>query len=65
MFSNKNKKKQKKGQSTVEYILLFAAIIAVLMVFIAGPFSRSIDGTMNAAQGEVDTMAGRLNGSHL
>ena len=59
-----HKQSKKKGQSTVEYILLFAAIIAVAMVFLAGPFRSSIDGSMNAARDEVDVMTGRLNGSH-
>ncbi|MFC1510571.1 class III signal peptide-containing protein [Candidatus Omnitrophota bacterium] len=59
-----NKDKQKKGQSTVEYILLFAAIIAVLMVFLAGPFRDSVEGTVTSAGSEVDVMAGRLDGSH-
>lgn len=65
MFQKLNSmKKQKKGQSTVEYILLFAAIIAVLMVFLAGPFRATVQTTVDSVDGEVNTVSGYMVGSH-
>lgn len=60
------KKMSKKGQSTVEYVLLFAAVVAVLIVFLApgsGVMSTSVDSSLQAGAGELDTMATRLTGS--
>ncbi|HOW36074.1 MAG TPA: hypothetical protein PL155_06655 [Candidatus Omnitrophota bacterium] len=47
--------KNVKGQSTFEYIILLAAVIVLLLVFLspAGPFKRTVEGTLN---GSVDSI---------
>jgi hypothetical protein len=55
-------RKSKKGQSTVEYIILVAAILAALIVFLkpGGIFQRSVnDAFVSGTNGMVD-MANRL-----
>ncbi len=43
--------KRQKAQSVIEYVLLVAAIIAVLVVFLnpTGPFKRAIENQLNTA----------------
>ena len=56
---------QKKGQSTVEYILLAAAVIGALVVFLGpnGVFSNTFGNTIEGATGQMTTMVNRLNSS--
>lgn len=48
-----------KGQSAIEYLLLWAAVITVLIVFFnpSGPFRGVVETTINAPANIVDTMA--------
>jgi uncharacterized protein (UPF0333 family) len=58
-------RKSRKGQSTVEYIILVAAILAALIVFLrpGGIFSSSVNDTfVSGTNGMVD-MANRLASS--
>ncbi len=57
-----NLRKKKKGQSTVEYILLFATIIAALVVFLApgGAFQNQYDATLTSGTDGMVNMANRL-----
>jgi hypothetical protein len=61
---NKNKKK-KKGQSTVEYIILVAAVIGLLIVFLGpdGVFQTAFNDTLSAGTDGMFNMAQRLNSS--
>jgi len=53
-----------KGQSTVEYIVLVAAVIAVAIAFFtgtgAGTFRNTMNSTLATASGQIDTMTGRM-----
>lgn len=57
------KKRKKKGQSTVEYIILFAAVIAAILIFVAGPFRDALNTTYTSGTKGMDTMANRLSNS--
>ncbi len=63
--SNTSNKKKKKGQSTVEYILLAAAVIAMLVLFLgpSGPFSETLESTLNQTVTDMGEMGNRLSGS--
>lgn len=56
---------KRKGQSTVEYIILVAAIIAVLIIFLGptGPFSKAFNTTLITGTNGMTNMADRLSGS--
>jgi Flp pilus assembly pilin Flp len=54
---------KKKGQSTVEYIILVAAVIAAVLVFIAGPFQGAVSQTFNTGSNGMTDMANRLQTS--
>ena len=58
--------KKKKGQSTVEYILLVAGVIAVLIVFLGpnGAFKKKYDQALNEGTEGMANMAKRLSASH-
>lgn len=55
-------KRKNKGQSTVEYILLAAAVIAVLVVFLrpGGPFAQSYNDALSDSATSMSSMTGRL-----
>jgi Flp pilus assembly pilin Flp len=57
--------KQKKGQSTVEYIILVAAILAALIVFLrpGGTFQTSVNKTFASGTNGMVDMANRLASS--
>lgn len=57
--------KKEKGQSTVEYIILVAAVIAALIIFLAngGPFSKAFNTTMGSGTNGMEDMANRLSTS--
>lgn len=52
--------KKKKGQVTVEYFILFAAIIALMLVFLPGAFTTSMNDSLTSASDAVSEMGGRL-----
>lgn len=58
-------KQQKKGQSTVEYIILVAAVLAVLIIFLrpGGPFSNTFNSALTNGTNGMQDMGGRLAGS--
>jgi hypothetical protein len=58
-------RKQKKGQSTVEYIILVAVVIAVLIVFLSpgGPFGQAFNTTLLGGTNGMTNMSARLAGS--
>jgi len=58
-------RKKKRGQSTVEYLVLVAAIIAALLLFLkpGGTFQNKFTETLNSATDGMDEMANRLRES--
>ena len=58
--------KKKLGQSTVEYILLFTAVVGILIAFLIGPaspFQRKVNETLSAGTEGMQDMAKRLKRS--
>ncbi len=51
-----------KGQSTVEYIILVAAVIAALLFFLPG-FRTAIQNTLGSGTNGMQNMADRLQAS--
>ena len=56
-------RKKKKGQSTVEYIILVAAIIAALIIFLPGAFQTAFNATLTSGTNGMERMANRLSSS--
>jgi hypothetical protein len=54
---------KKKGQSTVEYIILVAAIIGALIIFLPGIFTTAYNATLSSGTNGMEDMANRLAGS--
>ena len=61
----KTGKKKGKGQSTVEYILLFTAVVAVVMLFLRpnGIFYTALNQTLVDGTNSMLNMANRLKNS--
>ena len=59
--------KNKRGQSTVEYILLMTAVVAVMIVFATGNNPAGLQGqlgkTLNAAKDQMAGLTTRLSDS--
>ncbi|MBF0385221.1 MAG: class III signal peptide-containing protein [Candidatus Omnitrophica bacterium] len=57
---------KRKGQSTVEYIILVAAILAVILFFLRpnGPFSNAFNTTLGDGAKGMTNMSGKIAGSH-
>ena len=60
-------KQKRKGQSTVEYIVLVAAVIAVLFVFLKpnGTFQNALNGSVTASANTMSKISNRLFSSHV
>ena len=55
--------KKKKGQSTVEYIILVAAIIGALIIFLPGTFQTAFNAALRSGTNGMENMADRLSAS--
>ncbi|MCK5260178.1 MAG: class III signal peptide-containing protein [Candidatus Omnitrophica bacterium] len=55
--------KKKKGQSTVEYIILVAAIIGALIIFLPGTFRTAFNAALQSGTNGMENMATRLSTS--
>ena len=62
MFKYLNKRRQK-GQSTIEYIILVAAVIAALLVFLPNAFTNAFTNTLEQGTNGMEDMANRLSTS--
>ena len=51
------------GQSTVEYILVVAAVIAVIIAATTGNFKTRLTTTVDTATSGMEDMANRLHGA--
>jgi Flp pilus assembly pilin Flp len=59
--------KDKRGQSTVEYVLLMTAVVAVIIAMVTAKDSglqKQLNTTLNTAIGDVGTLGDALTGSH-
>ena len=57
---------KKKGQSTVEYLILVAGVIAILLYFVGSsgsPFRTALNATYQSATNGMTNMANRLQNS--
>lgn len=63
MFKNPDRKK--KGQSTLEYIVLVTGVVAVMIIFLrpGGPFAGAYNSTLTQGTNGMEDMANRLTGS--
>ncbi len=53
-----------KGQSTVEYILLVTAVLAVVILFTTGdrsPFKNRLTNVLNLTTGDMERVANRFS----
>ncbi|MBF0483764.1 MAG: class III signal peptide-containing protein [Candidatus Omnitrophica bacterium] len=59
------KARENKGQSTIEYIILVTAIIAVMILFLAkgGPFQKAVNQTLESSKNSMLEMSNRLKNS--
>lgn len=63
MFKHKNRKK---GQSTLEYLILVTGVIAILIIFLnptTGVFNQAFNQTLQQGTNGMTDMANRLAGS--
>jgi Flp pilus assembly pilin Flp len=61
------KLKNKRGQSTVEYVLLVTAVLAVIIAFVStnkGGFQNQLNTTLNTVVTEIGTETDQLDKSH-
>ena len=59
--------KNKRGQSTVEYVLLVTAVLAVIIAFVTsnkGAFQTQLNQTLNTATADMSSGAETLSSSH-
>jgi competence protein ComGC len=61
--TQKQRLSKKKGQSTVEYIILVAAIIGALIVFLPNTFQAADNSALQSGTNGMTNMAQRLEGS--
>lgn len=61
-----NNNRKKKGQSTLEYIILVTGVIAILIIFLnptTGLFTKAYNSTLQSGTNGMKTMANRLSSS--
>jgi Flp pilus assembly pilin Flp len=59
--------KNKRGQSTVEYVLLVTAVVAVMIVFATGKgtgIQGQLNSTLNQVTGKIDDMTSQITNSY-
>jgi len=58
--------KNKRGQSTVEYILLVTAVIVVIIVFVGqgGQFQSQLNSSLNSVTVDINDLGDKLHTSH-
>ncbi len=59
------KNRKKKGQSTLEYILLVTGVVAAMIIFLRsdGPFMNTVNAGISEVADGIRDMATRINGS--
>jgi Flp pilus assembly pilin Flp len=59
--------KNKRGQSTVEYVLLMTAVVAVIIAFVSSKdtgLQKQLNATLNTVSGDIGSMGDQLTSSH-
>jgi hypothetical protein len=59
--------RQKKGQSTLEYVILVTAVIVVIIALLMGtnsPFKTALNGTLGTTVNQMNVMGNRLTSSY-
>jgi Flp pilus assembly pilin Flp len=59
--------KNKRGQSTVEYVLLVTAVLVVIIAFVSAPkggFQGQLNSSLNAVASDINGMGDKLSKSH-
>lgn len=54
-------KKKKRGQSTLEYVIILTAIIAVVIAFAAGFLKQRVQGSLEHASTEMEDQVNKIN----
>jgi len=52
---------RRKGQSTLEYVLVLTAIIAVIVVFAAGFLRQRVTGTLEHVSNQMEKQANKID----
>jgi uncharacterized protein (UPF0333 family) len=55
--------KNRRGQSTLEYIILVAAVVVALLAFLPGTFSTAFNNTIATSANSMEDMANRISTS--
>lgn len=53
--------RNRKAQSTLEYVIVLAAVIAAVIVFATGTFQSRITNSLNHVANEMQNVVGRIN----
>ena len=59
--------RKKKGQSTLEYVILVTAVIVVIIALLMGgssPFKTALNSTLQSTVNSMNTMGSRLTGTY-
>ncbi|MBF0386481.1 MAG: class III signal peptide-containing protein [Candidatus Omnitrophica bacterium] len=59
----KEKKKVKKGQSTLEYIILMTAVVIAIIAFVgsnSSPFRTALNSTLTSSTNTMNEMGGKI-----
>jgi uncharacterized protein (UPF0333 family) len=59
--------RRKKGQSTLEYVILVTAVIVVIIALLMGgnsPFKSALNGTLGTTVDQMNVMGNRLTSSY-
>ena len=61
VFWLKEKKMEtdKKGQSTLEYLILVTAVVAAILIFASGGFTTALNSTWGSATGKMTSTAAK------
>lgn len=53
--------RKKRGQSTLEYVMVFAAVVAALIIVVYTKMKPSVESVVDAAATKMDTAAAAFN----
>jgi Flp pilus assembly pilin Flp len=53
--------RSEKGQSTLEYVIVLAAIIAAIIVFATGTFRTRLSDSLNNVSNQMSNVIGRIH----
>lgn len=60
--------KNRKGQSTLEYIILMTAVIVAIIAFVVSPtspFKRALNGTLESGTNTMNAMGHLINSTFM